>query len=122
VDLVDSTLLASIFDKAVALQRRDLVFPVGFDRLDEFPSAIPRVEEIGFGRDLGSVLGLLDELFGQLDFRFCIFLVQPETQWIAGLVVGIEAVDEVLAPDEVALSVVVKSTDVGNFVAGLLGE
>ncbi len=45
-----------------------------------------------------------------------------EGERIGGLVVSIESVDEVLAPDSVTFGVIVESTDAGDFVPGFLAD
>ncbi len=51
-----------------------------------------------------------------------LLFVEAESERIGGFVVSVERVDEVLAPDSVAFSVIVESADAGDFVPGFLGD
>lgn len=59
---------------------------------------------------------------GQLDLGLGVLFVQPEGQWIAGLLVGVERVDQILTPDVLAVSMIVEGAHPGDVVAGFLGQ
>ncbi len=47
---------------------------------------------------------------------FVLLFVEAEGERIGGFVVGIECVDEILAPDRITFGVIVEPTDAGDFV------
>jgi hypothetical protein len=51
-----------------------------------------------------------------------LLFVEAEGERVGGFVVRVEGVDEVLAPDSVAFSVIVETADAGDFVPGFLGD
>ena len=53
---------------------------------------------------------------------FALLFVEAESERIDGFVVSVEGVDEVLAPDSIAFSVIVEVADAGDFVPGFLGD
>jgi len=60
--------------------------------------------------------------FDRIFVVFVQLFVEVEGERIGGLVVSIESVDEVLAPDSVTFGVIVESTDAGDFVPGFLAD
>ena len=86
----------------------------------------PRVEEIGVRRNPYLFFEFGDDFAGEVVLRIVVFVVfallfvETESERISGLVVGVEGVDDVLAPDSVAFSVIVEVADAGDFVPGFL--
>ena len=97
VEFANATHLVGELDRSVTLQHGDPVLATGFDLLDQLLSAVPRVEGISSSCTFSIRFGLPDEVLGQLDRRLGVLLVQPISNGIARLVVGVEGVDEVLS-------------------------
>ena len=53
---------------------------------------------------------------------FALLFVEAESKPTSGLVIGIEGVDDILAPNSVAFSVIVEAADAGDEVLGFLGD
>jgi hypothetical protein len=51
-----------------------------------------------------------------------LLFVEAEGERVGGFVVGVEGVDEVLAPDSISFGVIVEPADAGDFVPGFLGD
>jgi hypothetical protein len=88
----------------------------------------PRVEEVGVRRHTYLFFEFGDDLAGVIVLGVVVWVivvllfVEAEGEWIGGFVVGVESVDEVLAPDSVIFSVIVEVADAGDFVPGFLGD
>jgi hypothetical protein len=95
---------------------------VRFARLDEVTDIVPRVEEVHFGRHTCLRFCLLNEPLREVNLRLGVLLVEPESNRISGLIVGIVGVDHVLAPEIAAFGVVVEAADVGKLLASRIGE
>ena len=126
---IDADLFSAVGHFAVAPKRADPVVAVGFNVFDE--SRVvgePRVEEVGVRRYTYLFFEFGDDLAGEIVLGvvilvvFVLFFVEAEGEWVGGFFVGVEGVDEVLAPDSVAFGVIVEPTDAGDFVPGFLGD
>jgi hypothetical protein len=80
---------------------------------------VPRIEEVGARRDTYLFFEFGDNLSGEVELRVAV-LVEAERERIRCFLVGVEGVDDVLAPDSVAFSVIVEVADAGDFVPGFL--
>ena len=126
---IDADRFSAVGHLSVAPERADPVFAVGFDLFRK--SGIvsePRVEEVGVRRDTYLVFEFSNDLPGKIVLGVVVLVivvllfVEAEGERIGGFVVSVEGVDEVLAPDSVALSVIVEVADAGDFVPGFLGD
>ena len=122
-------MIASVCDLSIALEWADPVFAIGLDILQKIRAVgKPRVEEVGVPADTYLFFELGDDLAGKVVLRIVVFVVfallfvEAESKPTSGLVIGIEGVDDILAPDSVAFSVIVEAADAGDFVPGFLGD
>lgn len=89
----------------------------------------PRVEEVGVRGHTYLFFEFGDDIAGKIVLRvvgFVVFvvvlLVEAEGEWVGGFIIGVEGVDDVLAPDSVPFGVIVEVADAGDGVPGFLGD
>ena len=126
---IDADLFTSAGHLSVASERADPVLAVEFDLFGEARIVgEPRVEEVGVCRDTYLVFEFGDDVAGEIVLDvvvlvvFVLLFAEAESERIDGFVVSVEGVDEVLAPDSIAFSVIVEVADAGDFVPGFLGD
>lgn len=88
---------------------------------DEFLGTVARVEEIGVHGD--TYLGkFIDEFDSEFNASLCVFFVETKAKRVSGFVVGVEGVDEVLAPDVSWDGIIVEFPSLGDVFADFVRE
>ena len=88
----------------------------------------PRIKEVGIRRYTYLVFEFCNDLSGELVLGIVVFIivvllfVEAEGERVGSLIVGLEGVDEILAPDRVTFGVIVETADAGDEVPGFLGN
>lgn len=68
------------------------------------------------------LLEFVEDGLGEFDLGVGVLRVESEGQRVTGLLVSVERIDEVLASDVIALSVIEKRVNAGDVLAALLGQ
>ena len=88
---------------------------------DELLGTVAHVEEIGVRRDT-YLDEFVDEFNSQLNPPLCVFFVETKAEGIGRFLVGVECVNQILAPDIAANGVVVEFSGVRDVLAGFVRE